>query len=39
LGCTVPVSGCASMQVPPNGVTSWMPVTGFQADALNFYAP
>lgn len=39
LGCSVPTNGCASMQVPSNGVTSWMPVSagGFQAASLNFH--
>lgn len=37
LGCTVPVSGCTGIQVPANGVTSWLPVTGFKADAVDFY--
>lgn len=37
LGCTEPVSGCVSFQLPANGTTSWVPVTGFKAGAVNFY--
>ncbi len=37
LGCAYPFTDCASVQVPSNGVTTWMPVSGFKADAVNFY--
>lgn len=37
LGCSVPVSGCASAQVAATGATTWMAVSGFKADAVNFF--